>query len=86
MISKILILNYKILLVVKIQNNSWSGPKYLLVEQHDVGFPHLVGRQSEYADAAVVRLVPLQLVIIPNLENVSYKTWSGFMNSIFVVL
>ncbi len=69
---------------LELKNNSLAAAINLLVEQHDVGLPHLVGGQPEHADAAVVRLVPLQLVIIPNLENFSCKSqhliksvWSG---------
>ena len=41
-----------------------------LVEEHDVRFPDLVGRQPQHADAAVVRLVPLQLVVVPHLNKI----------------
>ena len=41
-----------------------------LVEEHDVRFPDLVGRQPQHADAAVVRLVPLQLVVVPHLNQI----------------
>ena len=51
-----------------------DAPHYSLVEQHDVGLPDLVWGKPEHADAAVVRLVPLQLVIIPNLEHVQCKS------------
>ena len=51
-----------------------DAPHYSLVEQHDVGLPDLVRGEPEHADAAVVRLVPLQLVIIPNLEQVQCKS------------
>jgi hypothetical protein len=39
-----------------------------LVEQDDIGLPNLVRGQTEDADAAVVSLVPAELIVIPNLE------------------
>ena len=42
---------------------------HLLVEKHYVWLPDLVRRQSEDTDPPVVRLVPLQLVVIPDLRQ-----------------
>ncbi len=39
---------------------------FSLVEEHDVRLPDLVWREPEHADAAVVGLVPLQLVVVPH--------------------
>ena len=42
---------------------------YLLVEKHYVWFPDLVRRQSENTDPSIVGLVPLQLVVVPDLRE-----------------
>ena len=41
----------------------------LLVEEHDIGLPDFVWGKTEHADASVVSLVPLQLIILPHLER-----------------
>jgi len=39
---------------------------YSLIEEHYVRLPNLVGGQTQNPDAAVVGLIPLQLVVVPN--------------------
>lgn len=45
--------------------------EYELVKKYDVGFPDPVGRQAENVDAAVIRHVPLQLIVLPRLMMAS---------------
>lgn len=40
----------------------------LLVVQHDVGQPDVLGRHIQLGDAAVLLRIPLELVILPLLE------------------
>lgn len=49
-----------------------SGP--LLVVQHDIRTPDVLRRDVEHIDAAVIRRVPLQLVVVPilHVESATY--------------
>ena len=51
-----------------------NGGLYSLVEEDDVGLPDLVWREPQHADPAVVRLIPLELVVVPHLNTVHYST------------
>jgi len=41
---------------------------HLPVVHEHVGFPQLVGRDSEVLDPAILRLVPAQIVVVPLLH------------------
>ena len=59
-----------------------GGGWYLLVEKHYVRLPDLVRRKSENADPTVVRLIPLELVVIPDLRTEEESQgWSGLVIS-----
>ena len=58
-------LTVTLLAVLRQDNISYNN--CLLVEEDNVGFPDFVGREAEDADAAVVRLVPPELVVVPHL-------------------
>ena len=51
------------------ETNSESRQTHLLVEEDDVGLPDFVWGKTEHADASVIGLVPLQLIVLPHLER-----------------
>ena len=45
----------------------------LLVEENYIGLPDFVWGKAKDADASIVGLIPLQLIVLPHLERLKFE-------------
>ena len=62
-------------------NKKRDDVRYLLIKKYDVGLPDAIRRQAQNVDTAVIRHVPLQLIVLPSLVIKKETVWNESVQS-----